>query len=171
MFTILTFKKTDAFQINDAKVSSTKIRNRIKLGRIELANEYLGRTFSFQGRVVTGQGKGKGLGFPTANIEIVSPYQITPGNGVYVVQVMLNSSMLNGMMNIGVKPTVEGNGVRTLEVHILDFNENLYGKIIEVLFIRKLRDEVKFASVNELIQQIKEDEVSCRDIFSNSDMV
>ena len=158
-------EETSALEVEGVKISSTKIRKAIKEGRIKEANAFLSRPFSIEGRVKTGKGLGKNLGFPTANLSILDPYQITPSNGVYAVQVKIKGEKYQGVMNIGTAPTVSDAADRSFEVHILDYEENLYGKVVEVFFIEKIRDELKFDSVEALIDQIKKDEIKARNIL------
>lgn len=158
-------EETPAFEKEEVKISSTKIRNAIKTGDVGFANSFLGYIFSFQGRVVTGKGLGKQLGFPTANLEVVSPYQITPGNGVYAVVGVVEGLRVPGMMNVGVAPTISEDSKRTFEVHFFDFDKNIYGKIIEIECVKHIRSEKKFESLESLINQIKQDEVSIRNIL------
>ena len=158
-------EETSALEVDGIKISSTKIRKAIKEGRIKEANSFLSRTFSIEGRVETGKGLGKNLGYPTANLKIFAPYQLTPTDGVYAVMVKVNGGMHQGIMNIGTTPTVSDGENRTYEVHILDYEENLYGKVVEVFFVEKIRNEMKFDSVEALIDQIKKDEVKARNIL------
>lgn len=160
-------EETIALESEGVKVSSTKVRKAIKSGDILQANTYLSRAFSFQGRVVTGKGLGKKLGFPTANLKFVSDYQIAPANGVYVIKVRYNGLDLGGIMNVGEAPTISSSNERNFEAHIFDFQDNLYGKIIEILMIDKIRDEKKFGSLEELIAQIKKDEIIARDLLTS----
>lgn len=152
-----------AREIDEVNVSSTKIRNAVKLGDIETANSYLGEQFEMNATVVHGKGIGKGIGFATANLELGNDLKLIPANGVYIVDIILQDKRIfNGMLNIGTNPTISQNNVQTLEVHLLDFNEDLYGQKIEVRFLKRLREEVKFTSIDNLINQIKEDEAVTR---------
>lgn len=148
-----------AKEIDEVNISSTKIRNALKEGDIEVANAYLGEYFELHATVVRGKGIGKELGFPTANLLVDSELKLIPGNGVYIVKVKLDSgSEYDGMLNIGTNPTVSEENIRTIEVNILDFNEDIYDQHIEVRFLKRIREEVKFHSMEILIEQIKQDE-------------
>ncbi|MFH6954621.1 bifunctional riboflavin kinase/FAD synthetase [Pseudoalteromonas sp. XMcav1-K] len=147
-------KSTASLRQKDCRVSSTAIRLALSQGDIHLANEMLGRTYSVIGKVVHGWKKGRELGFPTANIPLKR--QVSPLSGVYCVQVTVASKIYYGVANIGTKPTF--NGKRTLlEAHLFDFNCDLYGQIIEVAPVHKLRDEIKFDSFAQLTAQISRD--------------
>ena len=148
------------FCIDDARVSSTQIRQALHLGQLEQASTLLGRTYSLSGRVMHGQGLGRQLGFPTANISVHR--RALPLSGVFCVTVKRQTAMLTGVANIGTRPTVNGRQ-QVLEIHLFDFNESLYGERLEVFFLRKLRDEVKFSSVDALTAQIQADIMAARE--------
>ncbi|HUQ66751.1 MAG TPA: bifunctional riboflavin kinase/FAD synthetase [Flavitalea sp.] len=156
-----TLKEIPQHVINHSTVSSTLIRDYITNGEIEKANSLLGYDFSFEGLVVKGDQRGRTIGFPTANLQLTNEEKIVPGNGVYAVNVFLPSSfsLLSGMMNIGVRPTVDGTK-RTMEVNIFDFNEDIYGKIIRVFVKGFLRGEKKFSGIQELKLQLEKDKLS-----------
>lgn len=137
----------------DIAVSSTKIRKLLEKGEIEQANHYLGYAFFIFGKVIRGNAIGKTIGFPTANIEIDNKWKLHPADGVYAVQVMLGERTYKGMMNIGNKPTIEGRK-KTLEVHLLDFSEDIYGEQLQIKFIKKIREEKKFENLDALKQQL-----------------
>ena len=155
-----------AKEINDIAISSTKIRNSIKEGDIQLTNSYLGYEFSFFGKVVKGNSIGKTLGFPTANIEIESDLKLIPKNGVYLISTIINQKIIFGMMNIGIKPTTNEN-TKSIEVNLFDFNQDLYDKNITVYIKQFLREEIKFDSLNELKLQIEKDKITCNSIINN----
>lgn len=138
-------------------VSSTKIRNFLQEGDPEAAAKLLGRNYSFSGKVVEGATRGKILGFPTANIEVTDSNKLIPKNGVYIVECLVGGDVVFGVMNIGVRPTFVSEGDLVIEVHLFDFNKNIYGEKIEVNCIKRLRDERKFDSKEELIYQIASD--------------
>lgn len=139
------------------KVSSTLIREYLYNGQIHEANHFLGRSYRFKGTVVHGEKRGRTIGFPTANIGLIEPY-IIPKNGVYGVKVYWNKEVYEGVINIGIKPTFENQRKeKSLEVHLFHFSGDLYGQELEVEFLFYIRDEQKFAGVDELIQQIHED--------------
>ena len=137
----------------DVAVSSTKIRKLLEKGEIEQANHYLGYTFFIFGKVIRGNAIGKTIGFPTSNIEIENKWKLYPAEGVYAVQVILEERTYKGMMNIGNRPTVEGDK-KTLEVHLLDFSEDIYEKQLQIKFIKKIREEKKFENLDALKQQL-----------------
>tara|TARA_B100000929_G_scaffold23231_1_gene17392 strand:- start:3616 stop:4542 length:927 start_codon:yes stop_codon:yes gene_type:complete len=157
MFTV---EEIAAQEIHSIAISSTKIRNAILKGEIKKCNEYLGRNFMLTGEVVHGDGLGKKINFPTANIEIIDTYKIIPKNGVYLVKTIINSEIYFGMMNIGVRPTIGGKN-KSLEIHFFNFKDNIYNKTISVEIICKIRDEEKFSSIDELKIQLKKDEQFC----------
>ena len=138
-------------------VSSTKIRRALLEGRIEKANNLLAKKYSLTGIVIQGAQRGKLLGFPTANIKLEDENKLVPKRGVYVVSCRLESGYYYGIMNIGVRPTFEKSDEVIKEVHILNFSKKIYGKKIQVEFLRRLRDEKKYDSKEALVSQIKED--------------
>ena len=157
MFTV---KEIPAQEIDSIAISSTKIRNAILNGEIEKCNKFLGRNFILSGKVVYGDGLGKKIDFPTANIEIKETYKIIPKNGVYLVKTKINSNTYFGMMNIGIRPTVGGTN-KSLEIHFFNFKDNIYGKNVSIEIIKKIRDEEKFSSIDQLKIQLKKDEQFC----------
>ncbi|MGM8214516.1 bifunctional riboflavin kinase/FAD synthetase [Bacillaceae bacterium W0354] len=159
----------DKVSFEDEKVSSTRIRESIKNGDMTQCKKLLGRPFSLTGQVVKGHQRGREIGFPTANIEHAQEH-IVPKVGVYAVTVFYNGKMYNGMANIGFNPTFMDQLVKpVLEVNIFDFNEDIYNKEIIVYFHRYIRDEKKFNSVDELIDQMKDDEIQTKKILTESD--
>ena len=155
-----------AEEINDIAISSTKIRNSIEEGDIQLTNSYLGYEFSFFGKVVKGNSIGKTLGFPTANIKIGTDLKLIPKNGVYLISTIINQKIIFGMMNIGIKPTTNKN-TKSIEVNLFDFNQDLYDKNITIYIKQFLREEIKFDSLNELKLQIEKDKITCNSIINN----
>ena len=153
----------DGVSFDGHLVSSTRIREMIADGRLEEANEYLGRLYSFGGIVSHGDHRGRKLGFPTANLPIVEGRAMLP-NGAYAVYVLVKGRRYMGIANVGNNPTFEGCS-RRVEVYILDFNEDIYGSSIEVRFKAKLRDEKKFPGVEALITQLHRDEEKARSIL------
>ena len=143
--------------INESEVSSTKIRNAISFGNVEFAQQATGRNYVLSGTVVHGKGNGQKIGFPTANIKISDTLKLIPANGVYVVETNINGKNYRGAMNIGTRPTFELNGRRSLEVHVIGFHNNLYEQPLQVEFIRKLRDEQNFGSIDALKEQLEKD--------------
>ncbi|OXM84716.1 bifunctional riboflavin kinase/FAD synthetase [Paenibacillus rigui] len=155
------------FQRNGCKVSSTLVREHLLTGQLEEANALLGRPYSVNGTVVTGDGRGKTIGFPTANLDLLEPF-VTPALGVYAVRASFEGQVFNGVMNLGKKPTfVENLEKPTLEVHLFDFSQNIYGKELSIEFVSYLRPERKFGSVSELIAQIHRDADQAKTLLTN----
>ncbi len=145
---------------NGQIVSSTRIRELVRQGEIDAATRWLGRVPSVRGRVVKGDQRGHALGFPTANLAIADR-RLIPADGIYAVRVRINGERFNGAANIGVRPTFGGTQ-RLVEVYILDFDRDLYDQVIEVQFVQRLRDELKFESVDALIEQMRKDVAEAR---------
>lgn len=143
-------------EIENMTISSTKVRNAIQNGEVETARELLGRNYSFSGVVVKGRQLGRTIGFPTANVQLSKNYKLLPKNGVYGVKTRLRGKTYDGIMNIGNRPTVEGIG-RTQEVHIFDFDDDIYGETLDVELLFFVREEQKFDSINDLVKQIEAD--------------
>lgn len=139
------------------KVSSSQVRRALAAGNVDTAATLLGYRYSISGSVVHGAALGRELGFPTANIELDEPMQLLPLNGVYEVAAVVAGRQYKGVMNVGVKPTVTGSGKRTIELFIINFAGDLYGCNICVEFIRRLREERRFSSFDELKAQIAKD--------------
>ena len=142
-------------------VSSTKIRSRLEEGDVEGASAMLGYNYSLHGVVVAGNRLGRTIGFPTANMQLYEPLKLVPGNGVYFVKVRTLEKEYFGMCNIGCRPTVATGNARTIETHIFDFDEDIYGLDLEVTFISHIRDEVRFGSLDELRVQLEKDRDAC----------
>ena len=151
----------NAEKIESTAVSSTKIRKAIDEGNIELANTYLGHSFTIEGMVIDGDKRGRELSYPTANIDLQNQHKIVPKQGVYLVKSKLKGRVVYGMMNIGTKPTFDTT-MPSIEVHFLDWNGNLYGQAVQVELLKWVREERKFSSVEELQTQIQADEQYCR---------
>ncbi len=156
----------EAVEVNGQTASSSKIRKALTEGELKLANAFLGRNYSLRGEVVVGEKRGRTLGFPTANVGNIAPGKLIPANGVYAVKVIIEGEEYNGVINIGRRPTFNTNDEIIPEVHILDFNSDIYGKKIEVVFVERLRGEIKFSSKEELIKQINEDKNKSLKILS-----
>jgi riboflavin kinase/FMN adenylyltransferase len=160
-------ERLDALLVEEDSVSSTKIRNALENGRIEKANHYLGYQFTLHGTVVEGKQLGRKLGFPTANIETSDKFKIIPGYGVYAVRVEIGGTEYNGMLNIGTRPTFNNNADnRSIEVHIFDFEGDIYGKEITLKFVGKIRDEQKFNNIEMLVSQLENDKKTALSILS-----
>ena len=150
----------DAQEIEKIAISSTKIRKSINEGDLETTRVYLGRFFSLTGKVVKGDGLGKQIDYPTANIKIEENYKIIPKDGVYYIKTTIDNKLYNGMMNIGHRPTI-GSKEKSIEVNLFNFNRDIYDKIIKVDVIEKIRDEKKFSSIEALKAQLVKDEEHC----------
>jgi riboflavin kinase / FMN adenylyltransferase len=150
--------------IDNIAVSSTRIRLALEAGDVKTAAMYLGRNYQFNGTVVKGKQLGRTIGFPTANLLIDHPLKQMPLQGVYAVKVIINKSHHFGMLNAGMRPTVDGTSY-TIEVHLFDFDEDLYDQTIQVEFIDRLRSEQKFAGVVELQNQLEKDKLHALSII------
>ena len=151
-------EKLDVLLMNESNISSTKIREAIQIGDFDTANAYLGYPFALHGTVVEGQKLGRLIQFPTANIDASDPDKIIPGYGVYAVQAKVQNKTYRGMLNIGSRPTVNHNADhRTVEVNLFDFDSDIYGEHLELIFFRKLREEQKFDSLDALKEQLAKD--------------
>ena len=159
-------EKLDVLLVNESNVSSTKIREAIQIGDFTTANAFLGYSFVLHGTVVEGQKLGRQIQFPTANIEASDPDKIIPGYGVYAVQAKVQNKTYRGMLNIGSRPTVNRNADhRSIEVHLFDFDSDIYGEHLELIFFRKLREEQKFESLNALKEQLAKDKANTISFF------
>jgi riboflavin kinase / FMN adenylyltransferase len=145
-----------AQDIDDIKVSSTKIREALKLGDIRTANSFLQYPYSFTGKVVEGDKRGRTIGYPTANLLIGDKLKLIPADGVYAVNVLLDNKIHKGMLNIGLRPTVDGKK-HSIEVHIFDLEQDLYGKNITLQMMSRIRSEKKFESIDALKLQLDDD--------------
>lgn len=154
--------------VDQVGISSTEIRKALERGDISLANHYLGRRYSFRGEVVEGDRIGRTLGYPTANIYISETYKLIPSDGIYACWVYLPSyTKLKGMLYIGNRPTVSQELKHSVEVNILDFDEQIYGQPIEVEIIQKVRGDQLFPSLDDLKIQMEQDEKETRAILGN----
>ena len=149
-------EEISAQEIEDVTVSSTKIRNALNNGHIEIANSYLGYNYFISGEVVKGKGIGRTLDYPTANIAIKESYKLIPRDGVYVVKSEIEGLTIYGMMNIGTNPTVDGK-TRSIEVHFFDFDKDIYGETLRIEFLHWLRSEQKFKNLEALKKQLNND--------------
>lgn len=155
-----------AKEIDEVNISSTKIRRAILEGDMQKAKDYLGEPFELHGKVIHGDAVGRSMGYPTANIDIESDTKLIPKLGVYAVNVVTGDGNVHeGMMNIGMRPTVANHDDLSLEVHLFDFNADLYDQYITVQLLSRFRDEMKFDSLIELKEQLSEDEKGIRDYF------
>jgi len=161
-FSVEEIPAQDIQQIN---VSSTKIRTSLLAGEIHAATKFLGYPYFVSGTVVKGDKIGREIGFPTANIKPDETYKLIPKNGVYAVKVIVNEKEYEGMLNIGIRPTLKGIN-ETIEVNIFDFDEEIYGQKIQVKFYERIRDEQPFENLNELKNQLNIDKTKTIQIFS-----
>lgn len=157
-------EQISAETINEINISSTKIRQFLMSGDVENANALLGYKYFISGKVIEGKQLGRQIGVPTANIEIDDHDKLIPANGVYCTEVKVNEHLYKGAMNIGTNPTTDHTCNQKLEVHLLNFNGDIYHKEIQVSFIKKIRDGQKFNSINALKQQILQDIEKCQKI-------
>lgn len=147
--------------VDQVTVSSTRTRKALLEGNIHVATEYLGRFYSFSGTVVRGKQLGRTIGYPTANLQIEEASKLVPGDGVYAVKVDWQDQHYGGMLNIGMRPTVNGT-CRTLEVHIFDFDQEIYGDELRIHLVEKIRTEQKFNGLDALKVQLRKDEEAAR---------
>ncbi|WP_300497045.1 bifunctional riboflavin kinase/FAD synthetase [uncultured Methylophaga sp.] len=155
------------FAIEDMRVSSTRIREALQDGDLAVAEKLLGRPYRMSGRVAHGDKRGRKMGYPTANIHLHRAK--VPLNGVYAVQLYgIDEEPVNGVANIGVRPTISGSDKALLEVHLFDFKRDIYGEHVQVYFLKKLREEQKFASLEQLIEQIHIDSAQAKGFFQTS---
>lgn len=150
-------KEIPAHEIDDINVSSTKIRQALKEGRVKDAEKYLGYKYRLTGKVVQGDGNGRKFGYPTANIQVDYAFKLVPAYGVYAVNVHVNGQVHKGALSIGVRPTVHSNSAATIEVFIIDFNQDIYGQTVTLEFVDYIREEKKFGSIDEMLVHIAND--------------
>lgn len=159
-------EEISAKEIDDVAVSSTKIRKALAVGEIESANSYLGYNFMISGKVVQGKAIGRTINYPTANLELKENYKLVPKNGVYIVKSILNNNTVFGITSIGTNPTV-GGGEKTIETYFLDFEKDLYGEEITIEFLKFIRDEKTFDSIETLRREIVKDEEFAKRFLKN----
>jgi riboflavin kinase/FMN adenylyltransferase len=155
------------FTVDGEPVSSTKIRRALAVGDLEHARKLLGYRYGVSGKVVRGDRRGATLGFPTANISPHSLRKALPAHGVYVVAVGWKGATYFGMLNIGVRPTVNPGRAETMEVHLFDFSGDLYGETLRVVFLQRLRDERRFANLEELVAQLRRDRDASHEVLAH----
>lgn len=151
-------------EVDEIAVSSTKIRNALQNGEVQRANELLGHPFSLEGTVVRGDGIGRQLGYPTANLQVDDPHKLIPRDGVYAVRIIYQDAVYKGMLSIGLRPTFHAT-IRTIEVNIFNFNHDIYGQRLRIEIVQEIRDEEKFDSSNELINKMDEDKQTALEIL------
>jgi riboflavin kinase / FMN adenylyltransferase len=155
-------EQISAEEIDEVSISSTKIRNALLEGEIKLANDYLGYNYFLSGTIVKGKQLGRTIGFPTANLKIEEDYKLIPKNGVYIVKSFIDGKEVFGMMNIGTNPTVNGKS-QTIETNFLDFEGDLYDKKLRIHFLKRIRSEEKFDSLDSLKKEIQKDKFATID--------
>jgi riboflavin kinase/FMN adenylyltransferase len=162
-------EEISAEEVQEVNVSSTKIRQSLLEGDIEKTNGFLGRPFRYSGVVVEGQKIGRTIGFPTANIEIKNQHKILPKDGVYAVRVQIGGALIDGMMNIGMNPTVlaKESLEKKVEVHLFDFNTEVYGEHVAVFLYRYIRKEKTFSNLEALKSQLNDDSKKVRNFFNH----
>ena len=152
-------------EIDTMAISSTRIRNAFKNGRVGEAASLLGRPYSLSGIVVRGNRIGHSIGFPTANIRIPESYKLIPSEGVYVARFVFAGKSYNSMVSIGRRPTLESHGKLSIEAHVLDFNDDLYGAVVSVYLLEKLRDNIRFQDLDALKSQLQIDRQATMEFF------
>lgn len=157
-----------AQDIDQVAVSSTKIRSALKDGDMQRANLFLGYTYGADTEVVHGDRMGRTIGFPTANCRFIETRKVIPGDGVYAVQVGHGDRVIGGMCHIGRRPTVDDAAESRVEVHLLDFKEDLYGEALRLSFVRRVRDVLRFESMQQLKEQLERDEKVVREVLGQS---
>jgi len=162
-----TVEEISAQDIDAVSVSSTKIRNALTKGNIQIANSYLGTNFQLKGTVTKGKGIGKTINFPTANINVAESYKMIPKNGVYIAKAKIENNSYFGMMNIGNNPTVNGT-TQSIEIHLFNFNKDIYHKEISISILKRVRDEHKFDSIDTLKLQLQKDKEEALTYFENN---
>jgi riboflavin kinase/FMN adenylyltransferase len=150
-----------AQEINQLNISSTRIRKAIDEGDIQTANEFLGYSFFVTGTVVKGKQLGRTIGYPTANIFVDNADKLIPKIGVYAVKVVLKEMTYKGMLNVGINPTTDSDNNIKIEVNIFDFDQDIYGETLKVEFVKRIRNEEKFANLDELKQALANDKIAC----------
>jgi riboflavin kinase / FMN adenylyltransferase len=159
-------KEISAQDINEINVSSTKIRKALETGDIDLANQYLGYNFCLTGKVIEGRRIGNTIGYPTANLFIEDEQKIIPMIGVYAVKAVVDGNEHKAMLNIGTNPTVNSLNNISVEVHLLNFNQDIYGKEVTLKFVKRLREEVKFENLDQLKNQLQSDRTLAEKMLS-----
>jgi riboflavin kinase/FMN adenylyltransferase len=163
-----TVKEIDEQVLNEVTISSTRIREALNRGDVSTANAFLGYPYFFEGEVIHGDKRGRSIGYPTANLKVTDPDKLIPADGVYAVRVTMEDNLsyvsINGMMNIGYRPTVDGLN-HMIEVNLFDFNQDIYGKKIEVSMVQRIRGEQKFSGLDALQAQLKKDRQDAMDLL------
>lgn len=155
-------------ELNEVNVSSTKVRKALLRGDVSLANSFLSSRYQLAGVVKKGKQLGATIGFPTANIMPINDYKLIPAVGVYAVKVTWANQTFLGMMNIGYNPTIQNSDDLQLEVHILDFQQDIYGESITITFVDRIRNEQKFDNLEALQQQLRYDKIQALEMLQHS---
>ncbi len=158
-------EQVEVKDLEGTPISSSKIRGALDKGDIQFANQLLGYSYELSGKVVMGNQIGKKIGFPTANIDLENDFKLIPSIGAYAVRVEWNNHIYNGMLNIGIRPTLNVNKL-SIEAHIFDFDTDIYGQHIKVYFVDKIRDEQRFNNLEELAVQLNKDKVAAENILN-----
>ena len=145
---------------NNISISSTKIRNALFNGKLNIAKSYLGYDYKITGKVIKGNSIGRKIGYPTANLQVFDKDKLIPKRGVYLVYTKLENKVIHGMMNIGIKPTIK-NKEESIEVHLFEWKKNIYDKSIDIFLKEFIREEKKFKSLDKLADQLKIDKENC----------
>ena len=151
--------------LEDIDISSTKIRNALLEGKVNISNQLLGHNYTLSGFVTKGKQLGRTISFPTANLQLTVDYKLIPKTGVYAVKVKIKGKSYNGMLNIGYRPTIEGTS-KTIETNIFDFDEDIYGEEISLELIARIRDEQKFENLDSLKKQLAQDKLSSLELLA-----
>ena len=159
-------EKIEAQLVEGISISSTKIRKAIQAGQIVKANSYLSSAYSITASVIKGNNIGSSIGFPTANLDVSNRWKIVPKNGVYFVSVLVQNRKYFGMLNLGSRPTI-ADSTFVIEVHLFDFNKQIYNETLKVNFLKRIRSEKKFLDLSKLQLQLKTDEIECRSLIDN----
>ena len=157
----------DAQKLNNHTISSNNIRQLLQKGEIRLANEMLGYSYSIFGEIVEGNKIGRKINFRTANLKLENEFKLIPSIGVYATISEINGKRWKGMTNIGFRPTLNMKNA-TIETHIFDFNEDIYNKTMRLFFIKKIREEQKFSSIEDLSKQLYQDKINAQKILQNN---
>jgi len=165
-------EKMESKNLDGVKLSSSLIRELLHSGNLDLANEYLGYDYFLRGNVVGGNRIGRKIGFPTANVIPDDPHKLIPRDGVYAVHLEIDGSLYPGMLNVGFRPTIEtGMTIKTVEVNLFDFKQDIYGKEVFIHFRKRIRDEKKFSGIEQLREQLVLDRETAKSLLGGMDKI
>lgn len=165
-----TLEQLPPYRDGELQISSSSVRKLLAEGEVSRANKMLGYRYFMSGTVIRGNGQGRGIGFPTANISPEDPQKLLPGDGVYAVYAEIGGRVMKGMMNIGFRPTVKRKGDgRVLEVHVFGLNREVYSETVRIRFQARLRDEIKFSGIDELRDQLSADKAKALELLEEQD--